>query len=738
MQTQESPQSEKLGRQLQSLIDNWEDQSNVVTKGAASMAANYFRLAEKKEVALRPILTRISKEGKPKEYLSKKYKADPMDLNGAGEEFHSNASGDEKPDDENEEYDRERYLDEGRAEADLAATAEQRAADQLEIPFEVAEVISANSWVFRKAWTRGYHPALQGKLDMANHLIQELNRKAGRKPSVHMMRKELLDVIAAVRASLVLCVQESDVPRCNQLACDAAKTAFSSRNIVNHMGLTWNYVLSPEASQLLDIAFQAAETTLDEPLRTMILGWRQRDMEALTAVQRSVVRPAVSTTQSVFDTLGTGKIDEAKNHVATLDAINSQLVVAIRSAMIVDSNHAIPTDALVKSINEYALDTTDLTPAEVSEHLASFFAAWSQFFMRTGFDDIYATLGSMQKQNENFQEALKHEIGEEANQLIKEVRESLKNPINRSADVIDVTDMIEEPDESLFLKDEGNDAPSPNASAESRSTIDLPQTQAQTTQMNSPHSTATSTDPAVTSQPQAATKLSTNGFVKRTVSGPIINNRITELGEVVGSRKVGIVGSCHIVNVGTRETPVHRCFPGGDFGRGVGEQFVKHFELPSAKDLKEKRAIHLDTLDSVVQLETLSTKRAPITYVQVTWKKDASKLEASRTEWLTRSELHSVCGKIWADRKISILIDDWRSNLAYLAETKQKALHPDTGKPLQESDRDEMPWLSPSLFVLTNPDKKQAVKADPQATPQQDSVEHNQVKRNRFGAKMED
>lgn len=77
--------------------------------------------------------------------------------------------------------------------------------------------------------------------------------------------------------------------------------------------------------------------------------------------------------------------------------------------------------------------------------------------------------------------------------------------------------------------------------------------------------------------------------------------------------------------------------------------------------------------------------------------------------WLSRTDLISVCGKAWLDKKTQEVVDDqnrvsknsksgileeaWRADLEYLAEMKSKSLHPDTQEPLRESDRETMPWL---------------------------------------------
>jgi hypothetical protein len=83
--------------------------------------------------------------------------------------------------------------------------------------------------------------------------------------------------------------------------------------------------------------------------------------------------------------------------------------------------------------------------------------------------------------------------------------------------------------------------------------------------------------------------------------------------------------------------------------------------------------------------------------------------EDSPPLWLSRSDLISVCGKAWLDKKTQEVVDEqnrvsknsrsgileeaWKMDLEYLTDMKSKGLHPDTQKPLRESDRKTMPWL---------------------------------------------
>jgi hypothetical protein len=124
-------------------------------------------------------------------------------------------------------------------------------------------------------------------------------------------------------------------------------------------------------------------------------------------------------------------------------------------------------------------------------------------------------------------------------------------------------------------------------------------------------------------------------------------------------------------------------------------------ELPSKA--KDRHPSDVISVLSVVEGEPRAKGR-PITYYSILWKD-----EDSAPLWLSRSDLISVCGKAWLDKKTQEVVDEqnrvsknsrsgileeaWRMDLEYLADMKSKGLHPDTQKPLRDSDRKTMPWL---------------------------------------------
>lgn len=183
----------------------------------------------------------------------------------------------------------------------------------------------------------------------------------------------------------------------------------------------------------------------------------------------------------------------------------------------------------------------------------------------------------------------------------------------------------------------------------------------------------------------ASPRLKTQGY-----RGPVYNGRLTSFGEIIGSRGLGRGGSRHILNVGTSKNPVYRSFPGATFGRGTGADWVSQFPLPQGRDLQHRKATQVDTVCgiAVVGVEGKNRNR-PITYFPIRWKGE------QQIQWLTRSELCSVCGKKWVADAFDALFDEWQSKLQYLEEMKQRGLHPDTEQPLTDSDIADMPWLAP-------------------------------------------
>jgi len=195
-------------------------------------------------------------------------------------------------------------------------------------------------------------------------------------------------------------------------------------------------------------------------------------------------------------------------------------------------------------------------------------------------------------------------------------------------------------------------------------------------------------------------------FKNCTMPGPVgADSQKTELGWIVGGRKCGGLSSRHVVNVGTTINPVYKVIDGPTFGRGLGPALVEKYPLPTPKlpyESTERLASDIKQVRHVaISAPSANSDRRPVTYYCIRWKSD------TQDYWLSRSELISFVGKAWLDRKDRStnmpsrhdqMENAMESNLKCLQHCKANNLHPDTGKPLVESDRNDTPWLFPTSY----------------------------------------
>jgi hypothetical protein len=160
------------------------------------------------------------------------------------------------------------------------------------------------------------------------------------------------------------------------------------------------------------------------------------------------------------------------------------------------------------------------------------------------------------------------------------------------------------------------------------------------------------------------------------------------------------------LNVGTSEHPVYECFPGAAFGKGTCTNMVNAYSLPTATNLKSKTGKDLKSVLGVVQVDSKSVTRNPITYFPVVWQ------GSNDMEWLTRTEMTQICGKIWLDKHCPALISDWRDDLNFLDDLRARYIHPGTNQPLKEADRASMPWLFKTHLATELPKSAMPSRAD--------------------------
>jgi hypothetical protein len=214
-----------------------------------------------------------------------------------------------------------------------------------------------------------------------------------------------------------------------------------------------------------------------------------------------------------------------------------------------------------------------------------------------------------------------------------------------------------------------------------------------------PKTSTTANDPSVTTGAPPT-------FKNCTMPGPVgADSQKTELGWIVGGRKFGGHSSRHVVNVGTTKNPVFKVIDGPTFGRRLGPSLVEKYPLPTPKlpyDSTERIASDIKRVCHVaVSAPCANSDRRPVTYYCIKWKSE------TQDYWLSRSELISFVGKAWLDRKDRSsnmpsrhdqMEHAMENNLRCLQHCKENNLHPDTGKPLLESDRNDTPWLFPISY----------------------------------------
>jgi len=190
------------------------------------------------------------------------------------------------------------------------------------------------------------------------------------------------------------------------------------------------------------------------------------------------------------------------------------------------------------------------------------------------------------------------------------------------------------------------------------------------------------------------------GLRASAVPGPVFQNGITVLGKVTEVQAVG-EGYRAIVNVGTDNIPVYRILPGASFGRGTCNELYETHAAKQTDGIKQRKGSDVRLIKAIVEVETNLERRTrePITKFLVAWK------SLGEDTWVLRSDMIGMCGREYEERTRVGLLKDWHHNLEYLKEMKHKGLHPETGKPLREDEKDITPWLFDHFNAKTSSEK---------------------------------
>jgi len=159
------------------------------------------------------------------------------------------------------------------------------------------------------------------------------------------------------------------------------------------------------------------------------------------------------------------------------------------------------------------------------------------------------------------------------------------------------------------------------------------------------------------------------------INPPSYVNGVTHLGRIIGARKLSR-GYRFILNAGTEAKPLYKIFAGAEFGRGMGEQmYVGGLELKRPTiPVKDRKSSEIASIRNHVQVasDKANRQRAPPTYFLVEYKNNIANPHASTaplSEWLTMSELITVCGaKYVKDRVFSASEGKYQRNAKFFAD----------------------------------------------------------------------
>lgn len=587
-----------------------------------------------------------------------------------------------------------------------------------DIPYEVAEMIQKASWVYRAAWMQGKHSSLVNTVREVNRVLKEDGFEN------FGMDLHLFDIIVTVGKALNLWFdadQKSNTVERQTHAKHLFKTIYAAKFPLYNMGLNWKSIVHPELAEALWNASQEGKALIEPQMSEIIEAWLNGDARSTSSLQDHVLVSAPKYIDEFFGNLE--KQRSTKRCITELQKIRSELCAMNKSVSFKEKDYDLDLTFLINLADQYRNTSHDERAQFLKEAKIRFY----QYLFTTGHARMIERTKSLEFRDSSWS-------GKQADDRFEE----RSIPVDLSADSVHYgispgskagppgTHATGDEPESPQHTPVNASGPDPKTATPASS---LPNSQRYTpTASAGPEaSVETQNHPTSNSTPGVTP---VTGFKSHPIRGPMIDDRTTEYGYVLGGRRVGL-GSRHILNVGTKDHPVYKTFRGSDFGRGSGAEMIEKYPLTMTKNISERRAKHLACVHSVVEVDSKSTSRHPITYFPVTWKD-----KEGVVEWITRSDLLKVCGQKWLDKKGAVLIKNWRSDLEYLEKMKLESLHPDTGRPLVESDRREMPWLFPDTQSEKQPatSREQGDQRDEEMNdPDDDNTDHIRVEPRTWG-----
>lgn len=560
--------------------------------------------------------------------------------------------------DENDDDDADSATRKKQGEEAMKLAADTPKIGSIKVPIDVSEASVRAASFIRSAWKKGHTDEIAAKLEVINKKIKGLNYQAKRDVDAFTIPAEtILSLMPTVEVNVKRWMDTTDTAKKTKLATNVAITCLTLLRDLTACGIPWKSVTPDAVKKVIQPAIEEGLNALGSELSDSFAAYIEREIELPSSHQTGLVVRAKEPLAAVFTHAEKGDIAQARNSLELVKSCNTELVRCNKAVGFKKTDHQLPIHGLEMMLSQY--DT--LNEQERPRFIASEKLIWATLIYMEGYHDLAAPLATtLQMESTTLPEPISKGYQD---RLIE-----YRNPIA---------------EETLFVTDD--ESPPDEAQEEAGSSGGRPgqQTEGQGSESNGSSS--------------AWQQTSTGGLQNTTVPGPTFSSGITDLGKVVAVQELGR-GHRAIVNIGTTKVPVYKCYPGSAFGRGVLEELSGTFPMTGAVNVRKRRAIHVQSLLAVVQVDTKSTTRAPITKVLVKWNSEKGGKDfagARDTEWVTKTDLANACGKDWTDRQLKILLSSWQHNLSYLARMKRLGLHPETKRELDDDLRGTMPWLFP-------------------------------------------
>ena len=599
--------------------------------------------------------------------------ATPGDGNAVGfdespDQWAENAEGDEDDsDDEDEDVDMEdatTLLEEG-----ANNVLNLQAKEVVAVPRDVANVQVKACSSFRSIWTEGYDPSITQRLEAANGVIRDRNRLGGRNSDAFIIPyREIaatIPVIRSMASKWASAKAAGSTELQSRYSKDTACIVLSLLGTIAPTGMSWKFLVPTEVRHVLTDIMQEGISQIDARLQERVMTYINRDQVLASPVQAAIVNQAKEPLKALIRCARGGNLNGADAELEKISKINDELKASNRELCLKDNDHLLPME-----------DIGGFTSAEVRQMEAQarkdHVDRLTRFAARYLHEIGYLWLAQQLKKTPS------------RVQLVAEDETKLQQSVGPR--LLEFRDPVDE----TRTSPEDPEAPSDTSASASRVDNSSQETPSDTSEVQPQTS---SSEVGTTGNVRGQTDVT--GLLRQSsVDGIHYANGITTFGKIDHIQCVRKGAYRVFVNVGTENLQVYKSYPGSALGRGMAEEMAGGFPNKSAEPdfIKDRKANHVKKIKAIVEVDqkTPEPKRAPITKYLVQWN---SEKVTSEDKWITRSELIAITSKEYDEQCRAILLNDWRHNLDVLDRMRRENKHPETGQPLQESDRERTPWL---------------------------------------------